>query len=319
MAQKDILFPIGRLVGGSVTQGDSTDSKGQPRVVKTGPNAGQPLTQWSFGVAIPKGAEQSWTQTPWGALIYQAAVEGYPNGETQHPTFSWKVIDGDSQIPNKKGKKPCDQQGYPRHWVIWFASAAAPKLYEIIGNKQGDAPRPLLPPNEILPGYYVQVYGSAKDNKPSETPGVYINHSLVALAGYGERISQGPDANAVGFGGAPLPAGASTIPVGMMTTPPVAPAPLPGAVVPPSAVAPVPLPSTPYVAPVAVAPNPAILAAPPAPPAPAAIAPPPPPPAPAADPMGAPPGRRMIGAYTYQQLQQANYSDEQMIAQGFMA
>jgi hypothetical protein len=35
--------------------------------------------------------------------------------------------------------------------------------------------------------------------------------------------------------------------------------------------------------------------------------------------MGAPPGLRMIGAYTYQQLQQANYSDEQMIAQGFMA
>jgi hypothetical protein len=76
---------------------------------------------------------------------------------------------------------------------------------------------------------------------------------------------------------------------------------------------------------VALQPNPAILANPaaagiaPPPPPPAAQIAPPPPPAPAPDPMGAPPGRRMLGAYTYQQLQAANYSDEQMIAQGFMA
>lgn len=320
MAAKDILFPIGRLIGGSVTKGDSTDSKGQPRVVKTGANAGQPLTVYSFGVAFPKNGTTAWTQTQWGAAIYQAGVEGYPNGETNRPDFSWKVIDGDSQIPNKRGKKPCDQNGYPGNWIVWFASAAAPKLYDIIGNKVGDAPRPLLAPMEIVPGYYVQVFGSAKDNKPSETPGVYINHSMVALAGYGEVISYGPDVNEVGFGGAALPAGASMIPVaGMAPTTPaamVAPAALPGAIVPPPAGVVAPPPAA--VAQVAVAPNPAILAA-AAPPPPAAVAQvaPPPPPA-AADPMGAPSGRRMIGAYTYQQLQAAQYSDEQMIAQGYM-
>jgi hypothetical protein len=322
MAAKDILFPIGRLIGGSVTRGDSTDSKGQPRVVKTGANAGQPLTIYSFGVAFPKNGTTAWTQTPWGASIYQAGVEGYPNGETNRPDFSWKVIDGDSQIPNKKGKKPCDQNGYPGNWIVWFASAAAPKLYDIIGNPAGAPPRPLIAPMEILPGYYVQVFGSAKDNKPSDTPGVYVNHSMVALAGYGEVISYGPDANEVGFGGAPLPTGASTVPVGGMTATTgaaIAAAPLPGAVVPPPGVQQMVVPAAAVITPVAVTPNPAILAqvAPPPPPAAAAAAAPPPPP-PAADPMGAPPGRRMIGAYTYQQLHQANYSDEQMIAQGYM-
>src|SRR5438094_4082754 len=238
MASKDILFPIGRLIGGSVSKGDSTDSKGQPRVIKTGANAGQPAVQFSFGVAFPKGAEQSWAQTQWGAAIYQAGVEGYPNGETQRPDFSWKVIDGDSQIPNKKGKKPCDQNGYRGHWIVWFSSMAAPKQYDIIGNRVGDAPRALAPGMEILPGYYVQVYGSAKDNKPSETPGVYVNHSMVALAGYGEVISYGPDASEVGFGGAALPAGASTIPVGMSMVPPAA---LPGVALPGAAVQPLPV------------------------------------------------------------------------------
>jgi hypothetical protein len=315
MAAKDILFPIGRLIGGSVTVGSDTDSKGQKRITKTGANAGQPFFQFSFGVAYPKNGTTSWTQTDWGAKIYVAGQEGYPNGEIQRADFSWKVIDGDSQIPNKKLKKPCDQQGYPGHWVVWFSSGAAPKLYDIIGNKQGDPPRPLIAPMEILPGYYVQVYGSAKDNKPSETPGVYINHSMVALAGYGERITQGPDANEVGFGGGALPVGASTVPVGgMMATTPAA---LPGAAVAPPPGAVVPPPGAVAPPPVHVAPNPAILAGgvPPAPPAPA---PAPPPPAPAADPMGAPPGRRMIGTYTYQQLKDANYSDEQMIAQNYM-
>lgn len=303
MAQKEILFPIGRLIGGSVTNGDSTDSKGQARVIKTGANAGHPFTQWSFGVAFPKNGTTSWTQTPWGTLLYAAGIEGYPNGEIQRPDFSWKVIDGDSTIPNKRLKKPCDQVGYPGNWIVWFSSGAAPKLYDIIGNKQGDPPRPLLAPMEILPGYYVQVFGSAKDNKPSETPGIYINHSLVALAGYGERITQGPDANAVGFGGAPLPAGASAIPVGMSITPPpaalpgAAPAALPGAVTPPPA------------AHIPVQPNPAILAGAALPPPPAAAIAPPPPAAPA---------RVMIGAYTYEALQAAGYSDEQMRAQGYM-
>lgn len=307
MATKDILYPAGRLIGGSVTKGNSTDSKGQPKVVKTGANKGQPYTEWSFGVAFQKGPETSWAQTPWGALIYAAGIEGYPNGEVQMPVFSWKVIDGDSAIPNKKLKKPCDQTGYPGHWVVWFSSGAAPKLYDIIGMPAGGQPKP-LGEKQILPGDYVQVFGTAKDNKPSETPGVYLNHNIVALVGHGERISSGPDVNEVGFGGAVLPAGASTVPIGGM----VAPALLPGQVAPlPVAAA---LPVAPAPATIAVQPNPAILAAAITPPPPAAALAPPPP---ALDPNGPPPGLTMTGAYTYKQLKDANYSDDQMVAQQF--
>jgi hypothetical protein len=284
---KDILFPIGRMIGGSVKLTPATDSKTNlPKLIKSGPNMGQPLHECSFGVAIPKEAGHThWAHTVWGGAIYAEGQVSFPAGETQMPAFSWKIIDGDSTIPNKKMKKPCDQQGYPGNWIIWFSSGSAPQLCEIIGNKAGEAPRQLAPGMEILAGYYIQVFGNVKDNKPSETPGVYLNHKAVALAAYGERISTGPDIGAIGFGGAALPAGASLAPVGGMMAPPAGLPPLPGV--------PVGLP------PLVIVPNPAILAAPPAPP-------------PAA------PARVMLGAYTYEQLQAANYSDAQMIAQGYM-
>ena len=151
MASKDIMFPAGRLIGGSVSKGDDKDSKGQPRVVKTGVNAGKPFTDYSFGVAIPKNGAAAWTATEWGAKVYAAGVEGYPNGETQRPDFSWKIIDGDSQIPNKKGKRPCDQQGYPGNFIIWFSSGTPPKQYDVIGNKVGDPVRALAPAGSAAP------------------------------------------------------------------------------------------------------------------------------------------------------------------------
>jgi hypothetical protein len=45
-------------------------------------------------------------------------------------------------------------------------------------------------------------------------PGVYLNHSMVALAGYGAEITSGPDPTAAGFGaGVAAPVGMSTVPV----------------------------------------------------------------------------------------------------------
>ena len=325
MALTDILFPVGRLVGGSVDKPETTNSKGEPLTVKSGANKGQPRVEFSFGVAFAKQGEQSWAQTSWGAVIYKAATDGYPNGEHQHPTFSWKVIDGDSQIPNKKGNKPCDREGYKGHWIVWFSGGMAPKLFDIIGNRPGDATRP-IGNHKILKGFFVQVYGSTNDNKPSETPGVYINHNMVALAAYGDEIRSGPDANEVGFGmtGA-LPAGASTIPAGAAALPPATAAVMPGAAALPPAIAavmpgaaPVAMPGAVHhaavaaAAPIAVAPNAAY--------APAAVAPapmaPPAAPAPAAPPAG--PVMSPTSPYTYQALVDAKWTEDQMRAHGYL-
>jgi len=216
----DLLTPVGRLVQGSLYNGASTDAENRPLVYKTGPNMGQPRVNFWFSVAIPKGAETHWSQTPWGKKIYDIGHAGFPNGAAASPSFAWKVVDGDSQIPNTQGKKPSDNEGFPGNWVLKFSGSFAPSLF----NENGTAP--LTEPNAIQLGDYVQVYGYVEDNKSTQQPGVYLNHSMIARAGFGERIISGADPKAVGFGGSPLPVGASSTPLASFAPPVAAVAPL---------------------------------------------------------------------------------------------
>ncbi len=250
--------PVGRLIGGSLYEGRTTDYDGNPLVYKNGANKGMPRVDFSFGVAFPKtpGATH-FSQEPFLKTFYDVGCAGYPNGETQRGDFSWKITDGDSAIPNKKGRKPCDQEGHKGNWVVWFSGSQPPRIYDAKGTTQ------IVEPGAVKCGYFVQVFGNVTDNAPSATPGIYVNHTYVALSAYGEEIVVGPDVSAAGFGvGVALPAGASTVPVAAFSAPPANMVPAaPGMVMPAAApIAPPPLPAAPP--PVPVVPNPAILAVP---------------------------------------------------------
>lgn len=198
----DILFPAGRMVGGNLDKlFPRTNADGTPKLDRSG----QPEMQCSFGYAIPKAGETHWAHTPWGKTIYETGAAAHPN-LVASPSFSWKITDGDSQLPNKKGKKPCDMVGYPGHWVIWFSQGWLPKRVNATGEVE-------LPDGAIVPGYYIQVFGSVAGNKlvPNGTPGVYLNPIAVALVGEGERIASDVDTTKVGFGGAQLPPGARPV------------------------------------------------------------------------------------------------------------
>lgn len=222
----DLLLPPGRLVAGSLVKPNTTDWQGNPLTTKTGPNAGQPRIEYFFAVAIAKGAETHWSQSEWGQVIYGVAAQAWPGGEAQRPDFSWKITDGDSQVPNKRNVAPCTKVGYPGHWVIGFSSGFAPNMYTADGTQQLMAVAGQ--PDPINCGDYVQVFCKIASNMNQGNPGIYINHSMVALAGFGERITSGPDAAAVGFGGAPLPVGASATPLAGGFNPAVpSPSPLP--------------------------------------------------------------------------------------------
>lgn len=319
MARTNFLTPVGRLVAGSLYRGQTTDKNGKPKVIKTGPNAGQPRTEFYFGVAIPKTPGQHWASSEWGSVIWGVGHAAFPQGQAGAPTFAWKIIDGDSQVPNKAGKKPCDQEGYPGHWILNFSGSFAPSIY----NKDGSVE--LKDPDVVKLGYYVQVSGNVDGNGSVESPGVYLNHDMVAFAGIGPVIQVGPDASAVGFGQAALPAGAQPVPAtamqhamgapavpsvpavpvpGAAAVPPVyAPppaVPAPGAYVPPAVPAPVAAPPV-----VPVTPNPAFLAVPQAP-----LAPPP-----------AAPARQMTAkaqGHTYEQLLSAGWTDATLVQHGLM-
>jgi hypothetical protein len=213
-----ILFPgiglTGRFVGGSLTTGQQVTSNGQP--VKNAD--GSPVVDYPFGMAIAKRPGVDWKNEPWGQAMVAVAVRDFPQGQSQHPQFSWKVTDGDSTIPNKKGKKPADNPNYSGSWVIWFSSRFPVKTV----NADGSAP---IPNDTIKPGHYIQVLGSVRGNT-GDSPGIYVNHDFVAHAGWGPEITFQQDASSVGFGGATLPPDGSATPQGSLAppTPPQAPA-----------------------------------------------------------------------------------------------
>ena len=324
----EILLPVGRMIGGSLYKPQPrTDNFGKPKIGKDG----KPETGFNFGVAIPKmPGHTHWAQTDWGAQIRAVGVAASP-GICDTPSFAWKITDGDSQIPNKKNRRPCDQEGYPGHWVMWFGQSWAPKICNANGTQE------LTDPDVAVPGDWVQVFTSVKSNLPSPTPGVYLNPLAVAFVGYhqnGRIVVSSVDTAAVGFGQAPLPPGVTATPPAQMappsavavpTAPQYAPPPtVPAAYIPPVPAAPntaifhVPVvpPTMPGAAPAAPGYSPAMTAAPNATYAmtsPSSV-PPPPPPAPA--------GRAMLPAAngaTYEQYVASGWSDAQLIANGLMA
>jgi len=200
----EVLFPVARFISGSLTSGRKEDYYGKPLTNKDG----TPAEDFSFGIAIPKaGGPANWWETPWGARILAVGQAAFPNGQTQNPSFSWKVNDGDSQVPNKKGNKMADMEGAPGHWVVFLSSRFAPKTFDSRGATA-------IPADMVKRGHYVECLADVKGNGSAESPGVFINHKLIAHAGFGPEIYSGPDASAVGFGSQALPAGASSTPIG---------------------------------------------------------------------------------------------------------
>lgn len=221
--------PVGRMIQGSMYNPNTKNAEGKPLLDK----AGNPRNDFFFAIAIAKGAEAHWKDTEWGNVIWTAGVTGDVHAGNR-PTFAWKVTDGDSTAVDQKGKRPCDKEGHRGHWVLRFSGGYAPKLYSTVGTS---APVELVGKDEVMPGYYIQVNGSVKFNGSSQQPGVYLNHSMACLRGFGPRIVGGPDVSAAGFGAAPLPVGAASMPTGGAMPPP-----LPAAVAAPAPVVPPPAP-----------------------------------------------------------------------------
>ena len=220
-----LLTPVGRLVMGDCWIPQTTDAENNPLVIKSGPNAGQPRVDYYMGLAIAK------TDTGYNELyakIHNEARTAFPSlfdasGNCISPKFAFKIIDGDSQIPNTKGNKPCDREGFPGHWILSFSSGYAPKCY-IVENGEHKL---VTDPNTIKRGYYIRIYGSVAGNGSQQQPGIFLNHSMVELVGYGAEIISGPDANSAFGAAVALPQGASATPLASAAVPMAVAAPVP--------------------------------------------------------------------------------------------
>jgi len=222
MAQFTFVTPVARLIHGHpLKQNTRTDEvTKQPLIGKDG----QPVKEVYIGIAIPKTGESDWKDAEWGKQIVMAAMDaenGYDAATTRRPDFSWKVVDGDSDIPNKAGHAPNSDPHKRGHWIVNLTTRIPYNCYHVGKYSPLDA---IQDANAIKLGDYVRVNIVAKGNKPSKTPGVYLNPNLLELNRPGELIvreGSGPDAASV-FGGGASPALVSTPAAPAPATPPPA-------------------------------------------------------------------------------------------------
>lgn len=290
-----LLLPPGRMVFGNLYTASDKDGQGNLRLTREG----KPKMTYDFGIAIPKAGSTHWAQTEWGKQIWEFGHKEWPNGQGQRQDFAWKIKDGDSQVPSKSGRKPCENTGWPGHWVVILSSSIAPRLYRIGANGQPEA---FVEPDAIMPGDWIEAYINVASNGNLQNPGVYLNHSMVCFRGYDAagRIVQGPRVENAGFGAAQVGASVQAAPggVGMgavpapMATPPVT-----------AATA-----TTPPYTPAGVQAPAGVPAVPGAPPAPSiAVAPP-------AGPVMLP----AANGVPYEAYRQAGWTDEQMRTAGYL-
>lgn len=294
LESKTFSTGIFRLVSGSPHEKQTKDSKGNPLLIKSGDNKGQPTQRFSFGVAVPKKPGLHWSQTEGFLQDIYATGHAQMGALAQREDFSWKVQDGDSVKINKSNRRNVDNEGWAGHWVVFFSSSYAPKCSDAAFND--------IDGTAIKRGHFVRVAGSVVGNGDTGNPGVYVNHMRVMHAGIGPEITSGVDAKTAFAAPAAAPAGMSPVPQNAAQAAFAAPAPAAPAPPAPSA-APAPLPP-----PVAVAPAPSFIAPPVAP---AAPTPPPPP-------VAGPVWKGPTGT-TYEMYKAANWSDEQMRAGGLLA
>lgn len=216
MAAEQHYLPQGRMVGGNLYTPNTTDSQNRPLQ----DTKGNPRTDWVAMYAIPKTPGViDFKQEAWAAPFVAAAHAGFPGGQHALPTFAWKVIDGDSSIPNQNMKKPCEQQGYPGHWVLRIKGGFKAQLAQI--NPTTGRPEKFEVNDGIVPGDYIQACVTLAGNANLQKPGIYVNPVAFCLMSKGERIVSGPDVTQMAFG-QPPGAAAPAAPA-VHTPPPVAP------------------------------------------------------------------------------------------------
>ncbi len=195
-----LVTPIGRLVGGSVSKMFDKDHQGNP---KKNPN-------YFFAVAFDKNDPTF--QEILGQL-YQAAAAGYANNQSViqnmnaswannfGPGFAWKIDNGDDP-------KFADRVGYAGHWILGFSTTLD---FQCVDKQFAH-----VDPRMVKLGYYVSVaFNVLINNNTDHTAGIYVNPQCVQLEAYGEEITTGPSAQTLmqNKPQSQLPQGASLTPL----------------------------------------------------------------------------------------------------------
>lgn len=202
-----LVTPVARMLQGSLYVPFTKDAQGNPLVYKSGSKKGEPRVNYYFSAGIAKNpGESSWKDTAWGKEIFKFASEISPSNFSSSK-FSWKITDGDSDVPNDRGVKPRNREGFAGNWVLNFSNGFAPVITDATGSNQ------IKEENFLNPGDYMQIHVIVVGNSSQLNPGIILNPRHVAFRAYGKKIVYAQDPKELGFGQAALPVGASLTPI----------------------------------------------------------------------------------------------------------
>lgn len=207
--------PAGRLVQGDAYRPNDKDSNGAPLTDKNG----APRVEYHIAIAIQKDSAE-WPA--FKALLDAESAAAWPQGQWKSPSFSSKIEDGDSTIPNKKGIVPNTRPGFPGCWVVHFTNGFAPSVWSrskmLPPERQGPEPEAFIQlyQDSGLPkkGNVVRVSGDTKGNSNQQSPGMYMNFNMLEFLGYhpdGEIVSANQPSPSEAFGAAPVGAPVPTV------------------------------------------------------------------------------------------------------------
>lgn len=205
-----ITTPVGRIVWGNPLTGrPKKDDSGKP-VTKDG----QPVIEYSFGLAIPKA-----DFGPVGEAMQAEATAIVGAGQRIPPDFAFKMKDGDTDT-DKKGNPLRDKPGYAGCYVLACSTEIPVRCFGWDGSKWVQATAGIKTGDYGRAELQIRGHG-AKPGARGSKPGLYINPDQFVLDGSGEAIvnSANPD-EAFGQGPAALPQGASATPTAAAPTMP---------------------------------------------------------------------------------------------------
>lgn len=219
MVERLKLSIFGRIVQGDPYKANDTDYETkQKRVFPPGhPKAGQPKISYFIALAVPKIAGHThWAQTEWGYPIWQFGHAAWPTllhpaghaqaGQMMRDDFSWKIEDGDSTRPNKNNRVNANTEGHAGNWIIKLSSPIAPKIIDT-------GFMPILEPNAVKCGFWVETVAVIDTNETQRNPGIYVGAEFIMLRAIDKEIHTGgtDPRTVVGFGKAALPAGVQAV------------------------------------------------------------------------------------------------------------
>lgn len=203
MVQGRIVWVSGDLFKGRVKTEFGTQT---PKMNKQG----QPITEYGFGLAVPKlvlqNAEKGQPGEIWAAM-HEEAYTLYPSRQLP-PSFAMKFKDGDGI--DDKGAPFAQREGYEKHIVLACTTNLAIKFYRFENGQN------FLINEGIKCGDYVNVQLSVKAHGAigAGKPGLYLNPNAVQFLGYGKEIVNAPSGDAVfGMTAPVVPQGASLTPL----------------------------------------------------------------------------------------------------------